>query len=314
LPGGRINLSFFCFPKRFALEDFLEAARLVRARYPRINPAVHSTARWLPTGLGVLRQIGRPTLSIELDRVRPVRPVRGKVLRHVTISKLEELRRLDAAGIPVPRWTEIVPETRLDPAEWGPYVITKPSNGLRGAYVRVRKTRGVRHREAHEFEEGHLGREAPMIAQEFIFTGPMPVSHRILMFLGRPVVAIRYEGRVQRPLTGRFEFSATGGHSIVATAKGARVSMIFDPDIIDLARRVHAVFPDVPVLGVDVIRDAETGQLYVLECNPSGAAWLLSTRGGKRMEAEFGFDLRSQFGAAEVIAEASAEAALRLAK
>ncbi|MCC6984263.1 MAG: hypothetical protein IT535_13410 [Bauldia sp.] len=314
MAASRINLSFFCFPKRFALEDFVAAARLIRDRYPRIIPAVYSTARWLPTGLGIVRQLARPTLSVELDRVRPVRPVRGTVLRHVTISKLDELRRLDAAGIPVPRWTEIVPETRLDPAEWGPYVVTKPSNGLRGAYVRVRKTAGVRYREAHEFEEGHLGREAPMIAQEFVFTGHMPVSHRVLMFLGRPVVAIRYEGRVQRPLTGRYEFSATGGHSIVATAKGARVSLVFDPDIIDLARRVHAAFPEVPVLGVDVIRDAETGRLYVLECNPSGSTWLLSTRGGKRMEAEFGFDLRSQFGAAEVIAEASADAALRLAK
>lgn len=312
--SDRINLSFFCYPKRFAIEHFAEIARRVRDRHPNIVASVHSTKRFLPTAAAVIAQIGRPTLSIELDRVRPIAPFRGARLRQLDISKIDELRRLEAAGVPVPRWTEIVPGTVLNRAEWGPYVITKPSNGARGAYVRVRRTASVRHRQPEEFEEGHLGRQAPMIAQEFVFTGKMPVSYRVVTFLGRPVAAIRYEGRIQRPLDGRFDFKATGGHNIVATAKGARISLAFDPDIIDLARKVHQAFPAVPVLGTDVVRDVETGRLYVLECNPSGAVWILGNRAGKRMEDEFGFDLRAQFNAFDVVADASAEAALRLAK
>lgn len=314
LPADRINLAFFCYPKRFPLEQFTEIARRIRVRHPNIAASAHSTKRWLSTAAAILAQATRPTLSIELDRVRLVKPLRGHRLRQIEISKLDELRRLEAADVPVPRWVKIVPGLKLDPAEWGPYVITKPTVGGRGAYVQVRKTASVRYRLPEELEEGHLGREAPMIAQEFVFTGPMPVSYRVVTFLGRPVLAIRHEGRLQRPLTGRFDFKATGGHNIVATAKGAKISLVFEPAILDLARKVHSAFPEVPVLGTDIVEDAETGRRYALECNPSGATWLLSNGAGRRMQAEFGLDFLAQFNALDVVAEASAEAALRLAR
>ncbi len=314
LPADRINLTFFCYPKRFSMEQFTEVARRVRARYPHIVASARSTKRWIPTALAILAQTTRPTLSIELDRVRIVKPFRGHRLRQLEISKLDELRRLEAAEVPIPRWVEIVPGLKLDPAEWGPYVITKPTIGGRGAYVRVRKTSSVRHRLPEEFEEGHLGRDAPLIAQEFIFTGAMPVSYRVVTFMGRPVLAIRHEGRLQRPLAGRFDFKATGGHNIVATAKGAKISLVFDSAILDLARKVHSAFPEVPVLGTDIIEDAETGRRYALECNPSGAVWLLSSGSGRRIQAEFGLDFLAQFNALDVVAEASAEAAERLAR
>jgi hypothetical protein len=142
----------------------------------------------------------------------------------------------------------------------------------------------------------------------------MPVSYRVLTYLGRPAAAIRYEGTLQRPLESRFAFGGTGGHNIVATATEARVSLLDDPEILGLAVRVHAAFPDVPTLGVDVIRDWETGKLYVLECNPFGAVWMISTGAGRRMQQQLGIDFAQQFGVVEIIAEASAEAALRLAR
>ncbi|MCC6984262.1 MAG: hypothetical protein IT535_13405 [Bauldia sp.] len=314
MPGETINLAFFLYPRRHGPAHFVEAARLINARHPRIRASVHSTRHLLPAAAAMLGSAFRPTLTVELDRVRLARPLRGYRLRHILLGKVAELQRLEAAGIPVPRWEEITPETALDPATWGPYVVTKPTNAKRGAYVRIMRTGRVRHRGADELEPGHPGREAPMIAQEFIYTGPMPVCFRVVTYLGRPVVAIRQEGTLQRPLESRYAFKATGGHNIVATAQNARVSLFDDPEIIDLARRVHAVFPDVPTLGTDLVRDVETGKLYVLECNPFGAVWAISHRGGRRMQEQLGVDFSEQFGAVEVIAEASAEAALRLAR
>jgi hypothetical protein len=316
MPGEAINLPFFLYPRRHGPAHFVEAARLINARHPRIKASVHSTRHLLPPAAAMLTTAFRPTLTVELDRARLVRPLRGYRLRHILLGKIEELRRLEAGGIPVPRWEEITPETALDPDVWGPYVVTKPTNAKRGAYVRIMRTERVRHRAPDELQSDHPGREAPMMAQEFVYTGRLPVCFRVATFLGRPVVAIRQEGTLQRPLEGRYAFKATGGHNIVASAasQNTRISLFDDPEIIDLARRVHAVFPDVPTLGTDIVRDVETGKLYVLECNPFGAVWIISNGAGRRMQAQIGTDFGKQFGVVEVIAEASAEAALRLAR
>src|SRR5262245_25357925 len=84
--SDRIKLAFFGYPKRFPVEDFAESARRIRDRYPSIAATAYSTKRWLPTALGVLAQSSRPTLSIELDRVRPLPPLRGTRLRQSAIS------------------------------------------------------------------------------------------------------------------------------------------------------------------------------------------------------------------------------------
>jgi hypothetical protein len=46
------------------------------------------------------------------------------------------------------------------------------------------------------------------------------------------------------------------------------------------ARQPRAIsdrLPEVAVLGVDVLRDTNTGRLYVLETNPGGFTWHLSS-------------------------------------
>jgi hypothetical protein len=49
-----------------------------------------------------------------------------------------------------------------------------------------------------------------------------------------------------------------------------------DPDILEMARRVSLALPEIPLQGIDIIREAETGKLYVLEANPGGNTWIFS--------------------------------------
>jgi glutathione synthase/RimK-type ligase-like ATP-grasp enzyme len=59
---------------------------------------------------------------------------------------------------------------------------------------------------------------------------------------------------------------------------GGRVrSICNDPEIIALGERVHQAFPECALLGVDIIRKSQTGQLYVLETNPYGMTWHFSS-------------------------------------
>ena len=44
----------------------------------------------------------------------------------------------------------------------------------------------------------------------------------------------------------------------------------------ELARRTYSALPEIPLQGVDIIREASSGQLYVLEANPGGNTWIFS--------------------------------------
>jgi hypothetical protein len=91
---------------------------------------------------------------------------------------------------------------------------------------------------------------------------------------------------------------------VVSNKKDSRYSLAFDRDVISLAEQAHAAFPDQPLLGTDIVRDADSGALYVIECNPRGDAWLISSVMGRLIEQANGLDFAAQFGAIEVAAQA----------
>lgn len=72
-------------------------------------------------------------------------------------------------------------------------------------------------------------------------------------------------------------------------------------DIIDFASRAHTAFPNVPCLGVDVIREESTGKLYALEVHASGGTFHLTSWLRDHLR-EGGIDLRAQFGGATAVA------------
>jgi hypothetical protein len=313
-----INLVFVLKLRHYTGADLVEISRRVKTRAPDISVKVLShrpgPVRWLrafPLRLN-------PTLFIDMIPFArsPLKVRHGHYLKHwMHCDKLSELRLLEQAGLPIPRWVVLEPGISLDPADWGEYVVVKPSRGGRGANLQVKKTRRVRYKPPEKFPEEHRGRTSPLIAQQFIYTGRWPTSYRILSFMGRALMAVQMYGRRGQmpPLNGPEDFRTTGGHSIVASAKGCAMTCISDPDILSLAKHAHAVFPDVPTLGVDVVREEGTGKLYILEVNPVGASWSLSSNAGRNLSEQFGLDIYGQFNALDTAADAAIEAARRLA-
>lgn len=309
----KINLAFYCYPKKGAVPDFTEVARRIETQTEDIAAKVFVTNASLRTLFGSSALCSRPTVTIEMDRIKFSKILRGYRLRHRLIGKIAEAEALAKVGVPVPRTVLIEPDTVLDPAEWGPYTVVKPNIGKRGAFVWVHRTSRIRYKDPMSFPADHYGRNG-MIAQRFIYTGRYPIAHRILTYFGRVILAIRYDGRRdRRPLEGPEDFSKNGGHNIVAAAMGCQIIQIDDPDILGLARRAHSAFPEVPSLGVDIIREAETGKLFVLETNPYGDSWSLTSNGGANMQKQFNLDFHAQFNALDLITEASIEMARRYA-
>jgi hypothetical protein len=311
------NLVFFC-TRGNQTADFREVSRRIRARASDIAAFVFTTRAAVRPMLAAPWLVLRPTVSLEMDkRLSRPRTLRGVRLGHTGPSgKIAQFRHIEAHGLPLPEWTEIAPGTTLDPAHWRSYVVVKPSHGGRGAYVVMQRTGRVRFRPPAEFPEGHPGREGPMLAQRFIYTGRWPVSYRVLTYFGIPLLACRYDGRRDlAPLESADGLKqAGGGLSIVAPARGCTISLANDPDVLELARRTHEAFPTIPSVGIDIVREEGTGKLYLIEINCGGNSWSLTNDSGKEAQAEFGFDFYKQFNALDLIVERSIEIAREYAR
>lgn len=236
-----------------------------------------------------------PTLTVSPMPIKKFVPPRGALCQGFEHPKSEQYERLSRLGLPVPRWVSISPGLSLDAREWGPYVVVKPDLGRKGAEIFIKRTGRVRHR-------------APaFLAQQFIYTGRWPANYRVVTLFGRALMSWRCEADHRYvPLESRWDFKARGGITVVSNKKDSRYSLAFEADVISLAERAHAAFPERPLLGTDIVRDADSGELYLIECNPRGDAWLISSVMGRMIEQANGLDFAAQFGALDIAAEALA--------
>ena len=314
MSSRRFNLVLVLWTEHPATESDLRA---IVERVPQINPDVQAflVRHHKIDQLKLFRTWREPTLSVSFFRLQKRKLLPGRFLCGQYLHKHGEYARLDAAGIPVPPWTLITQDTRLDPAVWGPYVVEKPAMGRQGANIRIRRTTRLGYVPPESLPEGHLGRTGPMIAQQFIYTGEWPTSYRVITLFGRALLCYRQVTRSNSaPLRGRWDFKASGGMSIVSNTMRMTAELANDSDVIALAERAHReAFFDFPVLAFDIIRDAETGAVYVLECHAQGS-WMFTSDTGVGIERANNIDFRSQFDPIEKAAQILArETVLRAA-
>ena len=81
------------------------------------------------------------------------------------------------------------------------------------------------------------------------------------------------------------------GFRSFATARGCQVSLNYDAEIIRLGESAHAAFPEVPLLGFDMVREVPSGKLYILEANAIGYIWKCDARTAE----DYGFSFEEQF-------------------
>lgn len=290
-----------------AMSDFLEIAAWIRALDPETAVHVVEDVSGADGASGVPDV---PTVTVSPAPLRKLRPRRGRLFQGQHVSKSTEYRALQAAGLPVPRWTRVLPDRAPNLEGFAPYVVTKPDFGAQGADVRIERRDAVcwtPPRTARSLNFG--GPFNPRLAQEFVYTGPWPRSHRVVTLFGSVLWADRTEASHARPpLRDRNAFY---GQSVVSSGRGCTFELDGDPEVVELGERAHAAFPRVPLLGVDILRDADTGELFVIEANSLGFTWHFSTPKGLAFQKQFGFDLNAQFDgrrkAARVLSRVCAE-------
>lgn len=223
-------------------------------------------------------------------------------------TKHQQYRKIKEAGLPVLQWCEVREGTELDPADWGEYVVLKPEGGKRGRGVKITKTRKVRWKD--EMQEGER-----VVAQQFAYTGELPVSYRVLTFLGEPLYCMKSVNISCGNKLERVESSKDfAGHNIVATARQGEVQLVNDSEVMDFAREVAGAFKEIPVLGIDVVRDIRSSELYCVEVNPYGQTWHFSSELGEMVQEAMGQRFEDQFEAFKVVSDVVVKKAHLLAK
>jgi hypothetical protein len=281
--------------------DFNQIAAHCREIAPDIAPTVLLDSPWsFPRAIFLAAS---PTLVFAPQRLLFFHPLRGTVRCGRLLPKSEEYRRLDAAGVPVPDWMRLTRWRSPDVSGLGRYVLTKADYGGRSADVRIRRASRVKWKPSET--PVRFASRAGLIAQKFIYTGRWPVSYRVSTLFGRTLYSMRIEAsHNRRPLDSLDNFD---GISIVASHLGCSFWLNEDPEINALGEQAHRAFPEIPFLGVDIVRHQPTGCLYVIEVNSAGDVWHFGSSMGKSLQQWAGIDLASQYGglrrAAEILVE-----------
>ena len=285
------------------IADFFAIRDVIAARAPDIevfivdNHAPHSVTR---------RQAARrPTLVFSPTPLLEFKPARGRIYCGLHMPKIEEIRRLKAAGLPVPDTVMLEPDTSLDPATWGPLTVVEPNLGTMSAGVTVRRTHQVRWMDPFAWPEGDPRHGIDLLAQKFVDTGPYPSKYRVMAVFGRAVYCERQSTKV-----AAYQIDPGGSgpiEGLIAHGGVGRTNMPnYDADALAFASLTAMVFPEIPVHCIDLVREEKSGKLFLLEINPIGN-WHLSSPLGKRAQRRDEINRYEQFDALSVIADALIE-------
>lgn len=223
----------------------------------------------------------RATFVFSPGEMPTFRPLRGRVYQGRLVPKFEEVRALAAARLPVPRTAVLTPDLKLDPADWGDFVIVKPTDlgtSSKGHGFMLMRTNRVRYIPPREYPAGHPGRYGPMLVQQYVSDDGYVGVIRVLTLFGEPLYALKNRSveRIVDPKAPDAVIEALPvAHQLLTETTRVR-SFTSAPDELALARAAHAAMPEIPLKGVDLLRDGN-GKLYIIELNCRGNTWHFSS-------------------------------------
>ena len=221
----------------------------------------------------------RPTLTVSFGPLGKFRSLRGPIFFNQAVPKLDQFRQMSALGVCTPKTALFRPGMALPLEQWGEFCILKPadlsvtSTG-RGIYLYRRHRLGAF--TLSELPLDHYARSGRMIVQAFVNSGPHFSVYRCLTLFGEVIYQSISEDPEPHP---SLDSPDAVIESLLPEPSRSRTAprIDTDPEVMAFGSSVHRAFPEIPLLGVDILRDFETGQLYAIEVNAGGNVWHLSS-------------------------------------
>ena len=167
---------------------------------------------------------------------------------------------------------------------------------------------------------GHTLATIPYLLQQFIDTGANAISYRVLSLLGQ-VLMCRSTSRTKLTTYPESLDEIFLNHSFTSnlapgeqTINERKLELVEDQEILELSKDAFNAHPDLPLQGIDFVRDAKSGKLYVLENNSGGNVWAFSRKGSATLQAIGRKALVTQFMAFDRAAEILAKKTHELAR
>lgn len=223
-----------------------------------------------------------PTLTVAFLAKFVAEIRRGRVLMNHQIHKPGQHRIFAEAGLPSPPIATFTPGLKLDPFLFGEFVVLKPIDpnfASFGRGVQLFRRRRIETMGWNDFPRDHvIHRDRNgFIVQRFIDIGAMIPIYRVLTLFGVPLYCWLAREKVPRPPVAGTDAEI---EQLRITNNGNFRERLRcnDEDVLELARRVGDAFPNIPLLGMDILREERTGKLFILECNPGGNTWHFSSK------------------------------------
>ncbi len=295
------NLVIFHVPRHQDVSDFQNIRNKMASRAPDIEVSIVTAGSTLPGGFWRDRA-RRPTVIFSPLAVQIAPGIRGARLVSIPLSKIKEVEFLARHGFPIPETRLITPGLRLDEVEWGSFTVIKPNFGYLGRGIGLVRTRDVRWTDTSHLPKDDPRHGKTLLAQRYIDAGQHARCYRVMTVLGRPIYSVVSTAIAKRPEI------INGEIAIAANGMARTIVMSCEPDVIELARAIHAKFPRLPMMAIDIIRENATGRLFVLEYNSGGYSWHLSSDHGRTQQREFKLNYYDQFNALDAITDALVDA------
>jgi hypothetical protein len=218
-----------------------------------------------------------PTLTVAMTSKFKLPIKRGPIMKNQQIGKLAQQDILRQHGIATPPALPFTFGMMLDPIIFGELVVLKPMD-LKLTSLGIAFLFG--RRRLSSLTQRDLPRDHPMslnpnsfMVQKYIHTGTKPYCIRVCTFLAKALYCYTSGSAQELACFNPEDDLLEAEAAIWPVASERKRRLVFDEDAIQLAEAAHRAFGSVPLLGIDLLRDHTTGQLYVLEVNAGGNTW-----------------------------------------
>jgi hypothetical protein len=218
------------------------------------------------------------------------------------IEEYEHFKKHNLPCLPIERFRWGM---ELDPAIYGDWIVLKPEfMTSNGKDVNMVPTNMISKLKVQDFHINHLIHQDSYLVQKFIKTGENSSFYRVLIFLDE--ILLSYRPELNTPYPDTLDLKKLLDTSISPVGRSDRkIHLEINEEVNALAKLAASSFPDNPLWGVDIIRDQQTGKLYVLEVNLGGNTWGFSNAPGQKLRSMVGIkNMVLQYNAWDRAAEA----------
>ena len=304
----KYNLVFLHYPKFQHIGDFHTLRNMLVGLAPEVRTIILSrTDRGLNVPFAVRDMIAElPTLIFSPAPLNLPPEFRGTRIIGKQRSKQEEYAILEQANIPYPKSYFIHDVDQLDELDLGDTFVIKPNFGKQGRDVMLVERKSAKSVIRKTWPDGDLD----IIAQRYIRTGDKALSYRCFTVFSEVIYCLHMGTNTYISEDNLNK----DGFLKVASNHGERFMVLDDSEeVISFAEKIGREVTAHQVLGLDIIKEASTGDLYCVELNSTGWTWHLSSNYSLKTVAQFRLDLYGQRNGLHRIAKRLAEVVPRLA-